>query len=722
MSIQQVQTRNFLELIAQSFFVNGINPQSNDIYSHLAQFFSKHPAGLPLVIDNNVFRGDVKSNPEVMNDFFASMIVNLDTLYETCSDHIDQIIMLNTILRTHLERLRIKRKVLEHKVDDYLLGIYNSDGYFYSFSDSFADISFVDLSLSNVFIDTLSTTVNLPSISSLSKAVTPDKIGDPWVRVVDSSGKILSHTKKAPFSNAVDGMTNTAWFFEVKTTSSGPITANVEIQLSTSLGDTRITRAELTPFGAAPVQCGINAFFLSEDGSTFLKPFSNEVKTTADKMSFIGDQISHNIDRLLIQLTKHEPDYIENTDNSRLNVYLFGFKEILLTEHYYDQMATMVTLPFGIPFELAGEAAIDAVSLVVEDYVPTDTSISYFIAADNPEPNGISSFDWRPIIPISQSETAANIIYFDGSFPSSVMVRKTPRMQSDLKLIDLNNTSPDLTKRNPTPTYIPGVDVYRITGFKDEFLAGSIKIEEGINTTRVFYTEYDENALADGFVFWRDKFDTPGSFLVTYGEMDSGHEFLYGADIGEDAKSVYVETFIETDREYPIFLKECRKSDFNSKLWAIRVFLNGKEIANMPIGTDKLTIPWKLKEGVNHIVAMADIPAATVVNPSPYIGTFNIMVGANLADFGVVKLDNWTYVDLYKFQNNQVNEPNSFTIFNGEIISRKKPTDNLKLSYKKQTANAPASIRLRADLSRSPQYAKATPVLDSYRIRFAYSQ
>ncbi|MCF1193390.1 hypothetical protein LRR18_17505, partial [Mangrovimonas sp. AS39] len=103
----------------------------------------------------------------------------------------------------------------------------------------------------------------------------------------------------------------------------------------------------------------------------------------------------------------------------------------------------------------------------------------------------------------------------------------------------------------------------------------------------------------------------------------------------------------ETDKEYPIFLKECRKSDSNSKLWDIRIFLNGREIANMPVGTDKLTVPWKLKEGINHIVVMTNIPEATVANPSPYIGTLNIMVGANLSDFGVVKLNNWTYVDLY---------------------------------------------------------------------------
>lgn len=141
----------------------------------------------------------------------------------------------------------------------------------------------------------------------------------------------------------------------------------------------------------------------------------------------------------------------------------------------------------------------------------------------------------------------------------------------------------------------------------------------------------------------------------------------------------------------------------------------------MPAGTDKITVPWKLKEGVNHIVVMTNIPEASEANPSPYIGTLNIMVGSNLDEFGIVKLDNWTYVDLYKFQNNQVNEPNSFTIYNNEIISRKRPTDNFRLTYKKQTSTSPENVRLRVDFARSSQYAKATPILDSYRVRFAYS-
>ncbi len=722
MSIQQVQTKNLLEFIAQAYFVNGVNPDSEQIYSNLSKFFAAHPAGTPLDIDVNIFAQEQKSDVELMNDFLALMVVNMDTLYEVCDDQIEQTLLLHTVLRTHLDRLKIKRQVLEQKIDDYLLGIYNSDGYFYSVSDGFAYTANVDFKYTSAFVDTASTLVTLPSISSMSQTVNPAKVGDPSIKIVDQDGNQLGWEAKTEFANAIDGMTNTAWFFEVKTPSFGPITATIDIQLATSLGRTEATKIDVTPYGVTPVQCGINAMFTRDNNTTYTQPFSNYVHTSTEKISFVGDQINDNLEKVVIQLTKSEADYTVVDGHTKSNVYIFGFRELLITEQYYDPYATLVTYPFGIPTELSAEAAIDAVSLVAQDYTPTNTSIKYYVAADNPVATTVSDFDWKEISPISATISNENtIIRFDGSYSNSKMLRRSPRIPSDGQLIEFNSTSADLAKRNPTPAYLPGIDVYRLAPFKEDLLAGTLKLEEGINTTRMFYIDYDEDAVAGGFAFWKNVFDDPESYSTSYGETDSGHEFFYGADVGEDYKSVYVETFLETDKEYPVFLKECRKSDVNSKLWELRVFLNGREIANMPVGTDKLTIPWKLKEGVNHIVMMINIPEATSGSPSPYIGTFNMMADSNLTDFGIVKLDNWTYVDLYKFQNNQVNNANSFTIYNDELISRKKPTNNFRLSFKKPTSSSPEAIRLRVDMARTNSYAKSTPVLDSYRVRFSYA-
>ena len=720
MSIQQIQTKNILEFIAQAFMVNGINPTTNQLLSNISEFFAAHPAGLPVMPNERLFNPHGVSEVDAINDFMAFLIMNIDTLYEVCQNQVDDILMLNTVLRTHLDRLKIMRKVLEHQVDDYLMGIFNSDGYFYSFSDSFANTNFTDLTLSNIFLDTLSTTISIPSVGGHSQRIDPKKIGEPLISIKDIDGNVKSWDKKSEFINALDGMTNTAWFFEVPCPSQTTLTVNMELPITTAFGDNMITKIDLIPHGVTPVQAVVTAVFNKDDGTSYVAPFSNQIISSADKISFVGDQIIDPITRIRFQLSKTEPDYVLQNGSANSYIYIFGFKEILLAEQSYDTVATFVSKSIVIPPELQNEANIDLVSLVTSDYIPTNTSIKYYVAADVTDPSNISDFSWREITPISDNTSnTAKSVSFDGSYTQSRMIRLTPRSNGDIQMITLNSTSPDLAKRNPTSSYLPGTDVYRICEFSDDFLAGTLKLEEGINTSRIYYTERDVDALTDGFAFWKEVFDSNDYFL-TYGEIDSGNGFFSGANVGENSKSVYVETFIEVPSELPVFLKECRKTDANSKQWDLRLFLNGREIANMPKGIDYMTVPWKLKEGLNHVVLMVNIPAATVTYPTPYLGSFTVMTDGDLFDFGVVKLDNWIYVDQHKLQSNQVNQPNSFTIFNGEIISRKKPTNNFKLTFKKATSEAPTAIRLRADLTRSEQYAKSTPIIDSYRLRFSY--
>lgn len=721
MSISQVQIKNILELIAKSYLVNGVNPQTNQLHSFMSQYFSLNPAGNPVAFDMDFFAREIISDPEMLNDFMAMLVVNVDTLYEVCANHVDQIMMLNTILRTHLQRLKARRNILEQRIDDYLLGIYNSDGYFHSFSDNFSDGSFVDFSFTSSFLDTDAGVITLPVVSTSSRKINPSSLSDPLIQVTDQDGNSLSFISKSEFINAFDGMTNTAWYFEVRTSEPKTITVNMEIELATSLGSTQVSKIDLVPYGISPVQVGVNAVFIRVDTTRYTNSYSSYVKRSSEKMSFVGDQVSEDIDRLIFQLSKTEYDYVDEPTTNKQYVYLFGFKEILMTEQSYDASSTFVSHPFGMPEDFSDEAVIDAVSVVIEDFVPTSTEIKYYIAEDIDNATSLSDFDWQEIVPLRAGNVQdGNIVRFNGSMNISKMIRKTPRSGNELKLIDFNTTSSDLTKRNPTPAYLPGLDVYRITSFKEEFLANTASLEEGVNTTRIYYIDLDENAVTGGFAFWKAKFDDPTSYFTTYGEIDSGHETFYGADIGEDGKSVYAETFLITEKEYPVFLKECRKSDVNSRLWEVRIFLNGREIANMPVGVDKITVPWKLKQGKNHIVIMANIPIASSSSSSPYIGTINIMSDGNLLDFGIVKLDDWTYVDLYKFQNNQVNDSKVFTIYNGEIISRKKPTNNFRVSFKKSTAAGPSQIRLRADLSRLGQESRATPLFDSYRVRFSY--
>jgi hypothetical protein len=710
MSIQQVQIKNLLELITETFLANGINPTDEQVHGLLSAFFSKHPAGNPVTIEKSIFATDAKSDTDVVNDLMASVVFNLDTLYETSLDQVDQVLTLNSILNAHLERLKIKRKVLENRIDDYLLGIYNSDGYFYSKSDDLSSTGEIDLALSTVYVDVDPGVAMLSPISSLSRTFPSKYIAGATIRIVDENNRTVAFTKQTDFNNAKDGLSNTSWYVEAKT-ESNKLIATITIPISGV--NHKLTKLDITPHGAKPVQCGVNARFINENGSIgAVKAFSDSVLTSSDKMTFMADYPDKYIDQIVIQMIKSEPDYTLNTKNSKTNVFLFGLREIAAIEQYYEQNGTFVSKAFGIPDALKADAVIDAVSLVVDDSIPANTEIKYFIAEDNPDAVSLSDFAWRDIEPISGiNETGNTVIRFDGSTSQSPMIRREKENETDIKMVPEGSL-------NPRQDYIAGVDVYRLCPFKDEFLSNTLKLEEGINTTRIYFLAQDTASLADGFTFWNETLnETSPTYDIEYGEINSGHGFFWGGTIAENNRSVFVETFVHCERDFDVFLKQCRKSDENSKLWSLRLFLNGREIANMPVGTDVLNVPWRFRKGKNHIVLMVDIPNTT----NAYSGSFDIMVGDQLGNYGLVKLDDWTYVDFYKLSNNHINDAKVFTIYNEEIISRRKPTDNFRLSYKKKTSAGPEYIRFRADLSRLSNNANISPVLDLYRVRFSYS-
>lgn len=722
MSIRQVQIKHILELVSQAFFVNGINPLTTQVNKYMTSYFAKNKPGQPLTFDPNILKDIGPFNFEALNDFMAISVVNLDTVYEASIQHVDQIMMLNTILRTHLERLRIKRRILEDRVDDYLFGIFNSDGYFYSFSDNLLNRETINFSLSSCFIDFSSGIATLPSLSSYSKKLDLDRFSTPQITVLDSDDKKLDYQEEMSFDHAIDGLTNTAWQIKVVTETIRPITAYVNFQIGRLNNTSVINKIDITPFGVTPVSCLIvGEFYNSETPIVYAKPFSRSIKVSNDKMTFIADDTDQQTNAIEFRLTKTEPDYKFNEGNKQYNVYIFGIKEIVMMEQAFDQSATFISEPISIDPILGEEKIIDAVSLVVDQVVPRGTSISYYVAADNDIVSGLSSFDWKSISPVQKTDIENSVVKFGASTTTFKMIRNTIRNNSDINLIPLDNTNNTLALRNPTPAYMSGSDIYRVCSFDDDFLSGTLKLEEGINTTKIYYTDYDVRGYTDSMVFWREKFDEPSSYLVSYGEIDTGNDFFYGADIGENFKSIYIETFVYSEKQIPIFLKECKKTDINSRTWSVRVFLNGKEIADMPVGTDSLTIPWKIEEGKNNIVVIVNIPDSTDEAPLPYIGTFSLMDKANVFDYGVVKLSDWTYVDFNEFKYNQVNDPKSFTIYNKEIISRRKPTNNFRISYKKSNGLGPKAIRLRADFNRSEYNPKATPMLDSYRVRFSYS-
>lgn len=716
MSIREVQIKNVYANLLKNQVLMGKILDLNRVRTQLNSFFAVQRPTQPLSLSPNAFEGITLSDPELINDFMAFAIANIDTLYESCLANIDSLMLVNSLLEDYLTRLKAKQKLVGSKIDDFLLVASDTGGFFFSSSNNFRTDNGIDFSMTTSVVDLEAGTLSIPQLRTGSSIYPLKGIGLSSVTISSIDGTTVEYEKKTPFTDAFDGLSNTAWWMQTTIKDPSPLYAEFTFDLSGDFGDNEITRVELEPFGSEPVRMAISYSYEGEDGRLISSQFSHILKTSDTKMFFVVDEPKKHVRSITLHCWKNKSDYktINNYD-----VFLFGFKNISFIKQLYSNHSTFVSNPISLDMEFTGTSKIDAVALEVNEHKPEETSIDYYVAADNPNATSISDFAWQRIYPVGSFKKEREIIRFGGSVDRKFDARLRPRRESDIRVNPINRTHVDLSGRNPTPSYFPGMEVYRLFRFNETFLDGTLTMEEGFNATKIYYTNLSTSSFRDGFDFWVNVLDDPKSYETAYGEIDSGQGFFYGGDVGANAKSVYVETYVFVDKEMPAQMHEIEKLDINSKTWNIKAFLNGSELASLPRGLDRLTVPWKFQRGRNHIGIIIDIPPSSAELASPYLGSLSLMNGAKLENYGTVKLHDWRYVDPYKFQFNYTEQAKVFTIYNDEIVTHTMPSANLRVNYKQGTNSSPEAVRVRVDMSRGFR-SNVTPSLDGYRVKFLY--
>jgi len=729
MSISKIQKSIIFKEISQAHYMSGRKPRLIDVMKKLTEFFSENPIGQPVSIPISSVERMLPSSPERFNEITSRLALNIEVLYRANEEQLQKTMALTTVLNAELESLKAKRNKLITQIDDYLFSLYNTDGYYFSFSDNFADLSKVDLNLTSAFISTATNSITIPPIASTTNTLSElDFISHSIMVRGLAERTIVPHTDFSPFRGCIDGLSNTSWSTQVAVDSPQELILKLTLKVGRDTAP-EISRVEIEPYCVTPLQVWVETdpLYTPTAGGVvstaeYVDPelFGREISSSA--LRFVFTDEPKTAGTITIYMRKTEPDY-EISDGAAIKyIYMFGAKHLKISKYEYDNEAVFVSGPISMPAELESDHVIDSVSLVVKDSVPPNSEIRYFVADDLPsltDPQ-ISDFNWRPIDPLEDMSTdGITRVTFNGASSSTRYIKANPE-SGELQLIPLDTTNTVLSERNPSPMVIPGADVYRVARFQESFLPSSISIDEGVNSTKILFTTRNENALK--LSYWTPYINGTSSALDTiYGRIDTGNEFFYGGDIGESGVSVYVETYLDSSSDQELYLRTISKSDVNSRQWAVKVYLNGREIADMPVGTDQMLLPWKFQEGLNHICMLIDIPTATAAYPNVYIGGISLMNESELDEFGTVKLGTWRYVDLHQMQYNEVDQPNSFTIHRGEIISRRKPSDNLRLKYSRSTSRGPDAVRVRADLSRGFENPAVSPSLYQYRLRFIYS-
>jgi len=711
MSLSNIQYQRVLDSITRYYYSLGKFPSEEQLKTDLSKYFSRYSLGSPVGFTNGIFADGLRASADDMNDAVCKTISNLDILYETIQEQLSQSMTLNTYLSANLEKLKIKRRAIVAKIDEFLFSNANTDGYFYSFADTFDNLNYTDLSLTSAFVDIINGSVTLPVNSDATEILPGTAIATTQFEFFLGENSVQTGIERSPFSSCLDGLSNTYWSTEILSDSLVDATCRVTMTMPNSA----VSEVEFFPYGTSPVQV-----LLETNGISGYRVFGSSIQEGSSRMVF-SDKLVY-ASALRFTIKKKKPDYTLETESGTKYVYIFGAKDINIIRKDYVDEATWVSRPISISNDLSLDHVLDAVSLKVDENVLDNTFINYYVSLDK----GISSpsmgdFDWKKITPMTESVLTPDMtVGFNGAATSVRFIRRSPTA-NNLQLLPEDSLNPDSRIRNPFTK--DGIDLWRIADLGTEDpIRSTLSLEEGVNCLRVYHVDYQAGALS--LSFWAPYVNGSKESEQIFSRIDTSNNFFWGGDIGENYKSVYMETLIFSDSDQNIGLKKFSKLDANSRLWDVHVHVNGSKVAELPVGVNEINIPWRFSKGLNHIALTLTIPRATQ-SRYPNEGSIELMEAESLYSYGSVKLANWSYVDIFQLLNNAGEDSNIFSIYkDGErtqIVSRKKPSNNYRLSYSTATTQSNASIRVRADLGRALANSSVSPSIDLYRVRFRYS-
>jgi hypothetical protein len=718
MSIPDIQRNLLLEEVAKYYFLNGEKPTERDTLEDVSSFFSENPIGRPFAINSSNIRTGLPSDVDELNDNILRSVINMSVLYESLTQDMEKSMSLHSIASARLEQLRTRRDKIESDIDDYLLALNDVSGFFYSFSDYFSTLDYTDTELSTAFVDIETDSVSIPHMVEYSAPLSREIMSTAEVTMT-VDGNSSNFTTDSPFESAVDGLSNTNWAISTVTDKISTVTVTVKIDIAAASENIEVSKIIIDPFTIKPMQIAIETEERISQGGIMRQrsPFGERVLSSANKMVFLDN--ARKVSSVFITMRKTEPDYVLQDVGANKNVYIFGAAHLEIAREFFDQSASFVSKAIALPEELANDHVIDSLALSANYNAPANTTTTFYVAKDVSSSSSINDFDWKQVAPVEESvDSSGSIINLGGTTSLVKYIRSNPS-SNELELIGLDSTNTDLSKRNPSTVIANGANIYRIAKFKENYIPQTLNLEEGVNTVRILSVALDSSASSD-LSFWADYVKGISSASEFYSRIDTGNGFLYGGDVGANGRSVYAETYIESTIDREVIIKEFRKSDINSQQWDVYVWLNGRNIGSLPAGTDTALLPWKFQEGLNHIAITANIPEATESYTTPYLGTLDIMVQDSLDNYGSVKLGTWSYVDFFHMKYNESDQPYTFTINDGEIISRRKPTANFRLKYTKPNDRDITAVRVRVDMERSNYNDSTSPSLKGYSLRFSY--
>ena len=611
MSIASRQVTNAVSNIVESRMKTGFIPTVDYIISQLNNFYNKVTPGYPsFKMRQQVYR-------KLWNvDSYNS---NLQEIYDDINNFYAEIVSQFTIMLSNFDYAETARaqlfnqiNSLENTVQNLLLLASDTSGAMYCASDSFVDNSKINLNYTNCAINNEAGMITIGESQSGILAVDMSHYYNvstfPVVATESYAKNVLANAVMpgTSFGNAFQN-NSTCWTQVITTSVSGDLQVYFTINISPdNSAGIQFTRIELkgqspNPFTVTPKYSSDNINF-----SDIPVGFTTDTKQSATGKTTVWNfvPITATYVKFVIDKPKEDSNTIYN--GQAAYEYIIGFSNISIYQMGYGNSSVLYSDAYTITDANNDPLTIDKVTLVVDESIPQNTSIDYYVSVGSNSSSDPTTYNWVPISPINDSSPTQNqLVDF--------------RHVSTLTDIPLNQWS-SLSYGTPLLTY-NGIGFYEVFQFPYTPVKNSVFVYRGVNDWQVIqnYTInrvsiYDEKhafgsaqavqllnpsfspvagqGLIRGSVKVKNQpgsvpsyvYSTPGDFTVDYSNnlIVRNTNGTISPDIASPNNTIYVDYQFDNEIALPaqyvtsIYILSADGADINLTPWSSQQILNGQ--------------------------------------------------------------------------------------------------------------------------------------------------
>ena len=728
MSIENIQKKRFLETIYKMYYALGSDPSDSEISNIYGRYFSRFNPGSSVNVPYEDLNGQSKIDQDTLNRIMVHIIYNMDVLYESFYEQIEDLYSIVNSYNTRIESIKSKRAEIEKRVDDQLFSLRNTDGFYYSVSEAFNDLSKTDINLTSAVVDVENRKLDIPKLNSGLFNYVGNVISKSSNAVVETifEGAVVK-TENISMQNAFNGLNNFDWRYTYQSSTIGLCTIKVTLPINNLTQNVSLIEGKINSI--KPVD--IAAIVVNPASRSNSLSFTKSNTLDFDRFSFSFPAISTS--SIELYFTKSEPDRVIAGTQGVTYSYDLRIDELVISSPYYDSSATYVSLPIGLPSDQNENLIIDKVVLDTKDQVPTGSSIKYYIAQDKPGANNIYDYDWISISPSNVIDTIDPVVVnFSGTNKTSSSIIDSATTSSTVSMGKIPRQS---SSNNPIANYYYesdsselGFDLYRLAKFAAGIKPYDTYILENVDSNQLTIDIVNGQELDK--TSWQQILSGTRTDIVYTSftrTINNTQEFFTAQNIPYG--SIRIETNVMAEQD--IAITEAFLKDLSAQYWDVKIYLNGVDLTANEIlsaGILSANITWSFKRGPNNLVIIINKSSNnTSGTNTAFNGSISILENRSILSLNGIKCyKNYLYeVKTEDLRNYYSNKDNVFSIIQYENVYEiayrrsEEIISGSRVYYNYNTDNDVSSIRVRVDLFRGSNVYTG-PSINSYTVKFRH--